>query len=142
MTNKNLKWLLYSSVNADAELNRLISMRADEYEKITCIVAKLGASGSGTPDPHKFDRLVEIDDLISKAIDRREELRAEELAAFDRLTDERERRVMYERYLNYDMHSARPKLQPWERIADKLAYTRQHITRLHGQALVHLKDVL
>lgn len=142
MTAENLKFILYSSVNADAELNRLISMRTDEYEKITCIVAKLGASGSGTPDPHKFDRLVEFDGMISEAIDKREHMRAEEMAVFDRLIDERERRIMYERYLNYNMTGARPKLQSWESIADKLAYTRQHVTRLHGKALLHLKEVL
>lgn len=141
MTNKELKWILYSSVNADTELKRLIDMRADEYEKITSITAKLGAAGSGTPDPHKFDRLVAIDEAISYAIDNRENLRAQECAMFDKLTDVRECRILYERYMNYDMKGARPKLQTWESIAEKLAYTRQHVTRLHGQALAHLKEL-
>lgn len=41
--------------------------------------------------------------------------------------------ILYERYIN---------LRRWDDIADLLHVSRRHVTRLHGDVLIELKDVL
>ena len=41
--------------------------------------------------------------------------------------------ILYERYIN---------LKRWDDIADLLHVSRRHVTRLHGDVLIELKDVL
>lgn len=117
----------------DRELDALIRVRQETYDRLTSITPSGGEGVSGTKDPHRFDRLAELDEMIQTRFEELLGVKSEILRAINTLQDSRLRRVMIARYVEE---------KTWEEIATEMCYARQHVTRLHGYALAELKDVL
>lgn len=117
----------------DRELDALIRVRQETYDRLTSITPGGGEGVSGTKDPHKFDRLAELDEMIQTRFEELLGIKTEILHAINTLQDSRLRQVMIGRYVE---------LRTWEEIAETMHYSRPQVTRFHGYALAELKDEL
>lgn len=85
-----------------------------------------GGGGSGSPIERPMDKVLEIDAEINREIDELQTVRQEIRAALNQLEDENLELLMEYRYIDG---------LTWERIAEKMDYSRQWVFRLHGKAL-------
>lgn len=111
----------------DDHINSLLETRDKLWTGLTSTTARYtGDVVDGTKDPHKYDGLVAMEDMIDREIDRLYDIRAEILAVILRVQDYRHREVLIGRYI---------KFKTWEQIAVEMNYTYRRITQLHGEAL-------
>ena len=92
-----------------------------------------GDGAQSTKNPHKFDRLVELESMVDKKIDEQIDLKAEILNTIMQLDDRRQRLVLMEYYVE---------MKTWEQVAVDLNYSYMHITRLHGYALKEIGKLI
>ena len=101
---------------------------------MTKITAQLnGESVSTSHDPHKFDELAELDCYIRQRVASSIVTKTEIMTAIDELEDWRYRDVLEYRYIM---------LYTWQGVADVMNFSRQHVTRLHGEALIAIKPII
>ena len=130
----NVKQWLMRYISADKKIESLLRDRQETYDRLVSITSQLdGDSVSGTKDPHKFDELAELDGYIRQEVSKAMKIKMEITTAINELEDWRYRDVLIYRYINNYI---------WERIADSMSYTRQHVTRLHGYALIAIKPII
>ncbi len=111
----------------DRHIESLQATRDKLRTDLTSMTARYdGDVVDGTKDPHKFDRLAEMDDMIDREIDRLYDIKQEIIAVTLRLKDSRYRDVLNKRYVDN---------KTWEQIAVEMNYTYRRITQLHGEAL-------
>lgn len=89
-----------------------------------------GGSESGSPIERPMDKVLEIDEKINQEIDELKTVRQEIRAALNQLEDENLKLLMEYRYIDG---------LTWEQIAEKMDYSRQWVTSLHGTALQKIK---
>lgn len=112
-------------------LTNLVQKTRDSLESIT---QNYDSDGSqATKDPHKFDRLLELESLVNQKIDEQVQLKAEIVETISKLKDRRHRLVLTEYYLN---------MKTWEQVAVDLNYSYMHVTRLHGYALKEVQKMI
>ena len=112
-------------------LERMIQKTRDSVESIT---QKYDGDGAqATKNPHKFDRLVELEGLVDQKIQEQLTLKAETLLTIGKLKDRRQRMVMTEYYLE---------MKTWEQVAVDIGYSYQHVMRLHGYALKAVSEIM
>ena len=127
------QWLMRYQ-NADKKIESLLRERQETYERLVSITSQLnGDTVSGSKDPHKFDELAEIDSYIRQEVKKSIAIKTEITTAINELEDWRYRDVLSYRYINNYI---------WDSIADSMSYTRQHVTRLHGYALIAIKPII
>ena len=103
----------------DQEISKLMETKALIEARLTSITQSYDSDGAqSTKDPHKFDRLVEIDSLISERADELTRTKAEILTTINQLPDSRQRMVL----ISY--------------------YSYMHIMRIHGYALAGIEKML
>lgn len=112
-------------------LLRLVQKTRTSLESVTQNYETDGAQSS--KDPHKYDRLVELESLVDSKIDEQIELKAEILKTIMQLDDRRQRLVLMEYYVE---------MKTWEQVAVDLNYSYMHITRLHGYALKEVQKLI
>ena len=110
---------------------RLVQSTRESLETITQNYNSDGAQS--TKNPHKFDRLVELESLVDAKIDEQIALKSEILQTIMKLSDRRQRLVLMEYYVE---------MKTWEQVAVDLNYSYMHITRIHGYALKEVQKVL
>ena len=71
--------------------------------------------------------------LIQKRINALVSVKSEIIGAIQKVNDSTLRALLTARYVNY---------KTWEQIAVELNYSYMHVCRLHGKALVKIKDVI
>lgn len=86
-----------------------------------------------SPDPHKFDRLVELNDAIDRMIDEMVAVKTEITETIFKLEDRRYRELLMLRYINGE---------DWDPIAEELHYSKRHVTKLHGWALDAIAKII
>lgn len=114
-----------------AALLRLVQSTRESLENTTQNYSSDGAQS--TKNPHKFDRLVELESLVDSKIDEQIALKAEILGTIMQLEDRRQRLVLMEYYVE---------MKTWEQVAVDLNYSYMHITRIHGYALKEVERCL
>lgn len=114
-----------------AALLRLVQSTRESLENTTQNYNSDGAQS--TKNPHKYDRLVELESLVDEKIDEQIALKAEILETITKLSDRRHRLLLMEYYVE---------MKTWEQIAVDLNYTYMHITRLHGHALKEVQAII
>ena len=114
-----------------AALLRLVQSTRESLETITQDYNSDGAQS--TKNPHKFDRLVELESLVDAKIDEQIAMKSEILQTIMKLSDRRQRLVLMEYYVE---------MKTWEQVAVDLNYSYMHITRIHGYALKEVQKVL
>ncbi len=118
----------------DKEINALLSLRAEARRRATSVSPSYnGDVVQSTANPHKFDRLVELESLIDARVDKLTGIRAEILTAIAQVPDARYRTLLLERYTEF---------KTWEQIAVDMGYTWRQVCRLHGHALIEMECVL
>lgn len=112
-------------------LDNLLQKTRDDMEKTT---QKYDSDGSqSTKDPHKFDRLMELESLIDQKISDQLALKAETLETIGRLKDRRQRIVLTEYYLN---------MKTWEQVAVEINYSWRNVMNIHGHALQEIQKLI
>lgn len=110
---------------------RLVQRTRESLESVTQNYN--GDITTGTKNPHKYDRLVELESLVDAKIDEQISMKAEILSTIMQLHDRRQRLVLMEYYVE---------MKTWEQVAVDLNYSYMHITRIHGYALKEMQKVL
>lgn len=123
---------------AERKVRRLQAEYQEEMEKIDTIRSSVG---DGTPHGGSISKQVEIRAL--KLIDKALELKQAELDAIEvrqTVFDSVQKvpgtmgDILYWRYIKL--------VKDWDEIGNKVGYSRRHSIRLHGEAMLYLKDVL
>ena len=118
----------------DKEISALLRLVQSTRESLESITQNYNSDGAQvTKDPHKFDRLIELESLVDSKVDEQIELKAEILRTIMQLDDRRQRLVLMEYYIE---------MKTWEQVAVDLNYSYMHITRLHGYALKEVQRLL
>lgn len=130
----NAKTWLMRARNIDREIDGLIAERDEVYSRLVSINQKLtGNTVQSTKDPHKYDRLVELDDEINWAIDELIDTKTEIIKGIRQLSDGRLREILRRRYL--EGHT-------FEQIAVGINYSYKQTCRLHGRALLKMEEII
>lgn len=148
MKTTNAKQWLMRARNIDREINELLK----EKEKVRDRVLKITQSYTGdavqsTKDPHKFDRLVELEMEIDRNIDELVAVKTEILHGIAKLSDGRYREILRLRYCNEqkdekDENGEHKTGCTFEQIAVKMNYSYKQICRLHGRALLKMEEII
>ncbi len=122
----------------EEEIRHKKEMRQNIWDVVTSVTPNTTADVvSGTANPHKFDRITELDDTIDSLVDKLLRVQYEIVIAVNRLPDRNHRILLERRYV---------KCETWEKIAVGMGYSYRQVTRMHGRALAAFgelcKDVL
>ena len=118
----------------DKEIEALLRLVQRTRESLESITQNYSSDGAQTTkNPHKFDRLIELESMVDQKIDEQIALKAEILSTIMRLDDRRQRLVLMEYYVE---------MKTWEQVAVDMNYAFRHVIRLHGMALKSLQQIL
>ena len=118
----------------DKEIEALLRLVQRTRESLETVTQNYDSDGAqSTKNPHKYDRLVELESLVDEKIDQQIALKAEILATIMKLHDRRQRLVLMEYYVE---------MKTWEQVAVDLNYSYMHITRIHGYALKEVQKLI
>ena len=118
----------------DKEIEALLRLVQRTRESLETVTQNYDSDGAqSTKNPHKYDRLVELESLVDAKIDEQISLKAEILNTIMQLEDRRQRLVLMEYYVE---------MKTWEQVAVDMNYSYMHITRIHGYALKAIQEVL
>ena len=128
---------IHDKLKTDEEIDALILEQERALTNATSTVAQSGSEKVQTSNvntsENKFISYAAYSELIDKRIDRLYEIKKEILENVNKLDDATLRTLLILRYLNF---------QTWEMIACKMNYGYRHILRLHGNALIEIKNVI
>lgn len=118
----------------DREIDSLLRTKQETKDRLTSITQNYDSDGAqSTKDPHKFDRLLEIENLIDNKIDELVAVKAEILAAIFKLEDYRERAVLKGRYID---------MKTFEEIAVDVHYSWKQTHRIHARGLKAIEQIV
>ena len=118
----------------DREISRLIAARNATLDRVLSITPSYaGDVGQGSKDPHKLDKLAELDDAINSLIDTLVDVKREIIVGISRLEDRRLREVLYGRYIE---------AKTFEQISCDISYSYKQTCRLHGEALKEMEAII
>lgn len=118
----------------DEHIKSLMETRDKLYADMTSMTARYtGDVVDGTKDPHKYDALAVMEDMIDREVDRLYSIRMEIIAVTLRMADTRYRDLLNKRYLSNET---------WEQIAVEMHYSYMHVCRMHGEALKAAEEVI
>lgn len=135
------KQFLSRARSLDGEIDDLLSSKQSVIDEVTKVTQNYDADGAqSTKNPHKFDRLIELESLIDAKVDEQVQAKTEILKVIFRLQDERQRRVLCLYYTVKDEKTGRP--LTWEQVAVELHYSWKQTRRIHAKALVEVEAML
>lgn len=118
----------------DREINSLLRTKEETRAWLMSVTASYsGEPVNGTRDPHRYDRLAELDEKIDQRIDQLVAVKQEIVDAIAQVEDSRYRTLLTERYMEF---------RTWEQIAVDMNYTWRRVMQLHGEALIALGQVV
>lgn len=126
---RKLKSAWYVHSKHLAEIERLAEKRSIAAKVTPAYSLAPGGSSDGKAMENAIVRIVEQEQKISAVLAKLTQQEAEVEALIELLPDSPTKLVMRRRYLNY---------QKWERIAEAMSYSYQHVHKLHGQGLMML----
>lgn len=118
----------------DREISQLLELQQHTRDRLTNITQTLTADVvSGSPDPHKFDKLAELESDINTKIDELVEVKREIFHLIQQLPTRSHRLVLMSYYLD---------MKTWEQTAVNMNYSWRQTMRIHGQALIEVEKIL
>ena len=130
----NAKQWMKRARRTDEEIERLEEARERLEARLTSVTQSYEGDGvQSTKDPHKFDRIAEIDSMISERKDELKSIVDEILAMINSLPDQLQRIVLISYYIN---------CKTWEQTAVDIGYSYMQVTRINGQALIEVEERL
>lgn len=117
----------------DAEIQSLEMAKIEERRRVLSTTSNPSNTVvSGTKNPHKYDRLVELESKIDEIIDREIAVKREILEFISDIPDARYRTLLIGRYIRF---------MTWERIAVQMHYGYRQTLRLHRAALIACEEM-
>lgn len=130
----NAKQWLNRARNIDREINELLREKEEVRDRVLKITQSYtGDAVQSTKDPHKFDRVVELEMEIDRHIDELVAVKTEILHGIAKLPDGRYREILRLRYLSG---------KTFEQIAVEMNYSWRHVCTLHGRALLKMEEIV
>lgn len=118
----------------DKEISALLRLVQTTRESLESITQNYNSDGAQvTKDPHKFDRLIELESLVDAKIDEQLDLKAEILKTIMRLDDRRQRLCLMEYYIE---------MKTFEQVAVDMNYSWRQIMNIHGHALKEVQKLI
>lgn len=118
----------------DREIRTLEGVITSTRERLESVTQSYSGDGAqSTKDPHKFDRLVELESLVNEKIDEQINIKTEILEAISQIRDRRQRIVLTEYYLN---------MKTWEQVAVEINYSWRQVMNIHGRALQEMQRII
>lgn len=118
----------------DYEIRALEDVEEDVWRQITARTAKLdGTLVKGTRNPHKFDRLVELQSKVNDRLEAQAAVKTEILNFIAEIPNTVWRTLLIYRYIRF---------MTWERIAVRMHYSYQQVLRIHKAALIYCGEQL
>lgn len=118
----------------EGEIEALLEARRQEYERLTNVTQNIsGDSVSGTKNPHKFDRLAELDDTIDELYCKKVGEKNKIIKAISCVQNTRQRIVLFRRYVLGET---------FEQIAVAIHYSYKQTCRIHGRALLAITEAM
>lgn len=94
-----LKWLGRAR-GIDREIDTLLAAKDEAREQLTKITQSYQSDGAQTTkDPHKFDRLVELESIIDEKVDELVNVKTEILAEINKIESGKQRTVLVDYYV-------------------------------------------
>jgi DNA-directed RNA polymerase specialized sigma24 family protein len=123
------KWLGRARM-IDREIAALTDAKRETREQLTRITQNYSADGAQTSkDPHKYDKLAELESLIDSKVSELCEIKAEITAAIIQIPDGRRRCVLLSYYV---------RCMTLEQIAVEMSYNYRHIKRLLREGITEI----
>ena len=115
----------------DARINSKIEQVSRLHELATKATSTLSdMPGSATRNTHRMEdtiiKIIDLENEINKEIDRLVDLKTEMTRVISSVQNMEYQRLLELRYLCF---------RSWKQIADEMGYSKQHIFRLHNDAL-------
>ena len=118
----------------DKEIEALLRLVQRTRESLETVTQNYDSDGAqSTKNPHKYDRLVELESLVDAKIDQQIALKAEILNTIMQLEDRRQRLVLMEYYVE---------MKTFEQVAVDIHYSWRQIMNIHGHALKEVQRTL
>ena len=118
----------------DKEIEALLRLVQRTRESLETVTQNYDSDGAqSTKNPHKYDRLVELESLVDEKIDQQIALKAEILNTIMQLEDRRQRLVLMEYYIE---------MKTFEQVAVDIHYSWRQIMNIHGHALKEVQKLL
>ena len=128
------KQWLESVRHVDDEVAVLRRSMFDAYALVTSGVAQLeGVRTSGSPDPHKFDRIAILDEAVYDRIQELSALKAQAVNVISKLADPRQRQVLLAYYV--DSRTADGRKKTWEMVCVELSLSWRQLMYTRSAAL-------
>lgn len=128
------KQFLNRARRIDREISQLLELQQHTRDRLTNITQTLTADiVSGSHDPHKFDKLAELESDINTKIDELVEVKREIFHLIQQLPTRSHRLVLMSYYLD---------MKTWEQTAVNMNYSWRQTMRIHGQALIEVEKIL
>ena len=141
----NAKQWLSRARNIDREIDEKLKEKQAIRDKLMRTTPTYSGDIVQSPvDPHKFDRIVELEEYIDRRIDELLEVKKEIFCSIDKLQDGRYREVLALRYCHeVKLKDGTIKTgMTFEQIAVHMNYSYKQVCRIHGRALLKMEEVL
>lgn len=118
----------------DSEIDVLLRAKQETLDRVLSITQKYDADGAqSSKDPHKYDRLVELESMIDQKTDELLEVKKEITDTIMQLPERRFRCVMLDAYI---------RMMTFEQIAVEQHYSYRQVKRIHSKGLVLIDGYL
>lgn len=120
--------------NIDHEIDNLIREKQRAKDRLTKITQSYESDGAQmTKDPHKFDRLAELENEIDQQVDELVETKREIMAVIQRLKNRPQRMALQDYYIA---------MMTWEETAVDLHYSFQGVMQLRKRAIAEVEKII
>lgn len=125
----------------DGVINDKRLQRKSIYDSLTKITQNYESDGAqSSKDPHRFDKLADLDNLIDEQINEWLNVLLEITETISKVQDERQRRVLTLYYTVKDEKTKKP--LSWEQVAVELHYSWKQTRRIHAKALQSVDEII
>ena len=128
------KQFLNRARRIDREISQLLELKQHTRDRLTNITQTLTADiVSGSPDPHKFDKLAELESDINTKIDELVEVKRDIFLLLMKVQPRNVRLAMIGYYLD---------MKTWEQIAVDMNYSYENIMKLRRRGLIEVETLI
>jgi DNA-directed RNA polymerase specialized sigma subunit len=118
----------------DREIALLQKTKAETRDSLTKITQSYESDGAQvSKDPHKFDRLAELENMIDDKVDELTRTKAEIMQVIFRLEDRRQKMVLISYYI---------RMKTFEQIAVEMNYSFRQITNIRRRGIMEVQKLI